>query len=46
MFLGSGNEEYQNYFQYLRDKYPNKVAYYQGYNEDLAHQIYAASDIF
>lgn len=46
MFLGSGNEEYQNYFQYLRDKYPNKVAYYQGYNEDLAHQVYAASDIF
>jgi len=46
MFLGSGDEEYQNYFQYLRNKYPAKVAYYQGYNEDLAHKIYAASDIF
>lgn len=46
IFLGSGNEEYQNYFQSLRDKYPNRVAYYQGYNEELAHKIYASSDIF
>lgn len=44
--LGSGEEEYEDYFIYLKDKYPNRVGYYQGYNEALAHKIYAGSDIF
>lgn len=46
MVLGSGDNNYENYFQSLRDKYPKKVAFYRGYNEELAHKIYAASDIF
>lgn len=44
--LGSGEEEYQNYFEYLKNKYPERFAFYKGYNEALSHKIYAASDIF
>lgn len=46
IILGSGEERYASYFQYLRDKYPSRVGFYNGYNENLAHEIYAASDIF
>lgn len=45
-FLGSGDQTYENYFKYLTEKYPNRVTNFIGYNEALAHQIYAASDIF
>lgn len=45
-FLGSGDPEYSNYFKFLTDKYPNRVGNYIGYNETLAHELYAASDIF
>lgn len=44
--LGTGEDKYEHYFQYLEDKYPNRVGYYRGYNEKMAHEIYAASDIF
>lgn len=44
--LGTGESKYENYFLYLQNKYPNRVGYYRGYNEKLAHEIYAASDIF
>ncbi|VEU82355.1 glycogen synthase [Acholeplasma hippikon] len=44
--LGSGDPYYENYFKYLTDKYPDRVGNYAGYNESLAHLIYAASDIF
>lgn len=45
-FLGSGDPQYSHYFKYLTDKYPNEVGNYIGYNESLAHLLYAASDIF
>src|SRR5690554_949831 len=44
--LGSGDQYFQNYFNYLKNKYPDRVLFYEGYNEKLAHQIYAGSDIF
>lgn len=47
MFLmGSGNHYYEDYFHYLLNKYPDKVRVYIGFNEALAHQVYAASDFF
>jgi starch synthase len=42
--IGSGDIQYQNYFNYIKNKYPNNTFIYIGYNETLAHNIYAASD--
>ena len=36
--LGSGETELEAYFQRLRDSYPQKVATYRGYNNELAHR--------
>ena len=44
--LGSGENTYESYFQWLRDTYPKRVGVYRGYSEDLAHWIEAASDLF
>ena len=44
--LGSGEKEYETFFQNLRDRYPNKFGIYLGYNAKLANQVYAASDMF
>jgi starch synthase len=46
VLMGSGNEAYQDFFKYLAYKYPKKMANYIGFNEALAHKLYAASDIF
>jgi starch synthase len=46
ILMGSGNDSYQDFFRYLSSKYPEKVANYIGFNEEIAHKIYAASDIF
>ncbi len=46
ILMGSGNDSYQDFFKYLSYKYPKKVSDYIGFNEELAHQLYAASDIF
>lgn len=44
--LGSGEEKYEQYFQWLRDAYPQKVGFYRGFNNELAHLIEAGSDAF
>lgn len=44
--LGSGEDKYERYFQWLRDTFPTKVAFYRGYSEELAHEIEAAADLF
>ena len=44
--LGSGEERYESYFQWLRDTYSEKVSIYRGYNNELAHRIEAGSDVF
>ena len=44
--LGSGEEKYENYFRWLQDTFPGKVAYDRGYKEDLAHHIEAGADMF
>jgi starch synthase len=44
--LGSGDEQHERWFQSLRDAHPARVAYYRGYNEELAHRIEAGSDVF
>jgi len=44
--LGSGDEKYEEYFQWLRDAFPEQVAFYCGYHNELAHRIEAGADIF
>lgn len=44
--LGDGEEQYKSYFEYIRSKFPEKVAFYCGYNNKLAHQIEAGADMF
>lgn len=44
--LGSGDESYERYFQWLRDSLPEKVGVYFGYKNALSHRIEAGSDLF
>ena len=46
IILGSGEKELEARFQELRDRYPNNVGIYIGYNDALAHKVYAGSDFF
>jgi starch synthase len=44
--LGSGERQYEDFWQKLRDHFPRQVGVYRGYNEKLAHRIEAGADIF
>jgi Glycogen synthase len=46
VILGSGDRFYEDYYNYLTNKYPDKFKVYLGYNPHLANEIYAGSDIF
>ena len=44
--LGSGEPGYEQRWEDLRRRYPDKIGLYIGYSDALAHKIYAASDFF
>lgn len=44
--LGSGDERYESYFKWLAGAFPKKVAFQAGFDNALAHQIEAGSDLF
>lgn len=44
--LGTGEDAIQNAFRDMENNHKGKICFYQGYNEDLAHRIYAGSDLF
>jgi starch synthase len=44
--LGSGESSYEQDLRILRARFPDKVGVDIGYNEALAHQIEAGSDVF
>ena len=44
--LGSGDQRYVTFFEELAARFPGRVAFRSGYDEDLAHLIEAGSDIF
>ncbi|NLC96771.1 MAG: glycogen synthase GlgA [Erysipelotrichaceae bacterium] len=46
VILGSGETDAENAFKWLESEYKGKAVYYAGYNEELAHRIYASSDLF
>jgi len=46
VLLGSGQTEYENKIKELAQKYPELIRAEIGFDENLAHLIYAGSDIF
>ena len=46
ILLGSGDERYENFMRGACERYRGRLAIYLGYNEELAHLIYAGSDLF
>lgn len=46
IMLGSGEHQYEEIWDKMRNKYPDKIGIYIGYNDPLAHKIYAGSDFF
>lgn len=46
IILGVGEPKIEEYFAGLQQKYPERFIFQKKFDERLAHQIYAASDIF
>ncbi len=46
VILGTGDYNYENHFRGLQELYPNKVSANIKFDNDLAHRIYAGSDMF
>jgi starch synthase len=44
--LGSGEPRYERFFVWLKDSFPDRVAFYRGYSNALAHWIEAGADMF
>jgi len=44
--LGSGDRHYEDMFRRLRERHPDKVGLYIGFNSILAQRIYAGADMF
>ena len=44
--LGTGETHIENQFKMMEDKYRRRAVYYCGYNDELAHRIYAGCDLF
>ena len=46
IMLGSGEYQYEQRWEDLRRKYPDRIGIYIGYSDPLAHKVYAGSDFF
>jgi starch synthase len=46
VLLGSGDSQIEEFYNYLRERYPENVGVYTGYSEALARKIYAGTDMF
>ncbi len=44
--LGSGEQRYEDLLKGISVKFPQKIYFYKGYNNEFAHLIEAAADIF
>lgn len=44
--LGSGEPHFEHFFSWLQHRYRDRVCFYRGFNNSLAHEIEAGSDIF
>ena len=46
MLLGSGENRFENFMRAAEGRFKGRLCAYIGYNEGLAHRIYAGSDFF
>ncbi|MBQ4253554.1 MAG: glycosyltransferase, partial [Erysipelotrichaceae bacterium] len=46
IILGSGDKGMENYLAQIEHRFPHRAVCYRGYNEELAHRIYAGADAF
>ncbi|WP_313799394.1 glycogen synthase GlgA [Cytobacillus sp.] len=46
IILGTGDDEYEHFFQQMEAAYPHKCKAYIGFDEGLAHEVYAGADLF
>ncbi|MCM8829760.1 MAG: glycogen synthase [Candidatus Omnitrophica bacterium] len=46
VILGDGEQKYRDTLYLWQKKMPEKISFTSGFNEELAHQIYAGSDFF
>lgn len=46
LILGTGDDEFENFFRDMEQQYPDRFKAYIGFDEGLAHQIYAGADLF
>ncbi|WP_078544362.1 glycogen synthase GlgA [Litchfieldia alkalitelluris] len=44
--LGTGDLEFEQFFNHMQSRYPDKVGVYIGFSEAMARKIYAGSDLF
>lgn len=44
--LGTGDPEFEQFFRDMEQQYPEKCRAYIGFDENLAHQLYAGADLF
>jgi starch synthase len=44
--LGSGEEKYEQFLEQLQHDFPGRVVFHRGYNDELAHWIEGACDMF
>ena len=44
--LGTGEQRYEDMFRYYQGRYPDKISANIRFNNQLAHKIYAACDLF
>ncbi|HBC25964.1 MAG TPA: starch synthase, partial [Ruminococcaceae bacterium] len=44
--LGSGDWEYENYFQEMQNRYPGRLSACIGFIPELSRKVYAACDLF
>lgn len=44
--LGTGEDQFQDFFRHYDWKYPDRVSATIGYSEEIAHMIYAGADAF
>ena len=46
MILGSGSANLANGIRYWQDRMPDRIWFFDGYDEPLAHRLFAGSDLF